>query len=1191
MPLKMRWIFRNSDPVTRGNVSRQGKINSLVASLLRARGFDSEEEMEVFLRHKTVKYLHSHWDFQDMKKAVDRICFAIEGKEKVVIYGDYDVDGMTATALLTRVLRRLGARVSSYIPSRQKEGYGLNMAAIDRFLQEKVDLVITVDCGISAINEAHYAKIGNLDLIVTDHHQLSDTLPEALAVINPLRESEGRPDRCLAGVGVAFKLALCLCEVYNRSDFAFSELGLVALGTVADLVPLIGDNRILVNEGLLLLNRESHPGLDQLIEVSGLEKSQMNTGHLAFAIAPRLNACGRLGDGQDGVALLLEDDETEAQLLALKFDGLNRQRQSMESDIHEAVQIIIDQKPEILSNKAIVLAGEDWHGGVIGIVASRISEAYHRPTLLVTFENGVGKGSGRSISGLHLHQALQACEDYLLVYGGHEMAAGFQVSENSYAAFKEAFLRHANETLNDEDMIPIKTADLMLDPALLSLETISELEALAPYGMGNPQPVLVMTNLRVKETRAIGAKQSHLKLMLTWQNSLFEAIGFGMYNKPTLPELGSLIDVMFVPEINLWNHQKKVQLKLKDYRSSQIEPVLSEGTNDPFLESLFEEGIFWMDDQDYRDAFHRETFKTSLKTLFDVSAVDESQVGLSVELVWGQTDQDLILVRCQGENLGLLNEAVSRYLNRSLAAGDHYRSHISGIEMKSFKDEEVFVSIQRFKPTLVSYASQVEEAGHTNEEWIRQAILGSNQYHPKQQEAITALQMGLSTLLILGTGRGKSAVFQTQAVSLATQGRTTILVYPLRALVHDQYHRFQDRFHHHNIGMALATGSMNPEERQSFFKELYTRKIQVVLTTPEFLSIHLSQFIQAAQNIGCLVVDEAHHILDPNRRGYQDLPQTWKALGKPTLLAVTATASQQVLDKYTREMEIKEVITETHIRNNLSLIDARDTKDKHAYLLKLLIQRKRTLIYVNTRKDSYELALFLRKYLPKLENMLAFYHGGLDGRTREQIEARFRKGDLLVLIATSAFGEGVDVPDVRELVLFHPCFSKTEFNQLSGRAGRDGKLAHIHLLYQKNDVAVNREILKRSAPDRALLGDIYLYLKQISSQINPIQMTNQSLLQDMQKKGCISLHEETLTTALGIFEELGLLLREQDAGRRYIHMMPPPPTKLDLNQSSRFLESQREHEAFEEYLELAFRKELKDLQAGIDRPILPQKMI
>lgn len=564
--MQKRWhVLENDEKKCRAFAKRLG-ISAVTAGLLLHRGIDEVKLAEAFLQPEKQEF-YDPFLMKDMDKAVERIKTAIEQKEKIVIYGDYDVDGITATTLLKRNFTRLGADVEYYIPDRQKEGYGFNRDALQRLADAGTDLLVSVDCGISAVQEAAEIQ-GKLDLVITDHHLPGESLPEALAVVNPHREDCAYPDKNLSGVGVAFKLCQALWKNMKAQDFS-EDLEIVALGTIADIVPLLGENRKIVRLGLKAMQNTSLPGMQALLEVANLQDKELNAGHVGFVLAPRLNAAGRMASAMCGTELLITTDRDRAHELAVQLDEENQERQSVEREILAAAEEQL-QSMDLEKNHVIVLAGENWHPGVIGIVASRIVDKYYRPTIIISSKDGIGKGSCRSIAGFHMYDALDSCRELLLGFGGHAQAAGLSIELSHLDEFQAALNAFAEAHLQEEDYTPVVDIEFELAPEQVSLELIEELAALEPYGMGNPKPRFGCRNLRGSYAQAIGREGQHLRFKLEARQKSITALAWnkgayaGLVNQEAL-------DLVYVPEINIWNGRTSIQCMVEDFSPAQEE--------------------------------------------------------------------------------------------------------------------------------------------------------------------------------------------------------------------------------------------------------------------------------------------------------------------------------------------------------------------------------------------------------------------------------------------------------------------------------------------------------------------------------------------------------------------------------------------------------------------------------------------
>ena len=565
-----QWHLRNDLP-TPGELSsfadRLG-VSPLIARLLWLRGLTDETSATGFLQSKLAD-LPDPFLLPGMAPAVQRLEQAIRNNEMIAVHGDFDVDGISGTALLVDALRAMGARVDFHIPLRLKDGYGLSAEALEKASAQGVTVVVSVDCGISAVAEGALAERLGLDLIITDHHQPAADLPPAVARINPHLPDSPAVFQDLAGVGVAFFLLVGLRKGLRDSGWFSGRaepdlrqvLDLVALGTVADLVPLRGLNRILVRSGLQLLEQSRRPGIVALKRVAKVD--QVNAGSVGFRLAPRLNAAGRLEDAAFGVELLLTEDNQRAFQLAQALDGFNRERQGIEQQtLQEALAKIAAWPDE--EQRTIVLADDNWHPGVIGIVASRLVERFHRPAVLIALENGKGKGSARSIRGFHLYNALQACQDSLAGFGGHEFAAGLTIETQKLEEFCSRFETHASATLDEEALCPRLAHDGEIDLAELNLDAVLQLEQLGPYGIANPEALLVARDVFFEQSQVVG--EEHVRCTVRQGQTRVPCIAFGQAGR--LRELRGSGDVLFTPVVNRWRDRVNVQLRIKDFRTS-----------------------------------------------------------------------------------------------------------------------------------------------------------------------------------------------------------------------------------------------------------------------------------------------------------------------------------------------------------------------------------------------------------------------------------------------------------------------------------------------------------------------------------------------------------------------------------------------------------------------------------------------
>ena len=564
-----RWVTAKPNLETVRSLARSCGFTPLAAAALCARGIDTPEAARAFLETDPAK-LHDPMLLPDMAKARDIIRRAIEQGKKIAVFGDYDVDGVTSTCVMTRVLRSLGADVRHYIPDRLSEGYGLSMGAMDRLAQDGIGLIVTVDSGVSAFEEIARARELGMEVVVTDHHECREELPDANAVVNPKRADSIYPFAELAGVGVAFKLASALAGDGQQRAVLEQYADLVALGTVADVMPLVGENRIIVAAGLRRMAETQNVGLSMLLHESGQQGKRLTASTISFILAPRINAAGRLGHADMAAELFLTDDPRRAQTLAMALCEQNKQRQATENQILEQALQKLRREYDPLEDQVIVLAGEDWHHGVIGIVSSRICDRYACPTVLIALEDGIGKGSGRSVKGFNLYEALCDSAPLLERFGGHELAAGLTIREENIQQFHENMEVWAREHVNPQELMPILHIDCPIAPEFISTEATRGLDVLEPFGMGNPQPVFSMCDLLVEEITPISSDR-HVRLTLSKDGQTYTAMLFGTGQGGCGFAQGNYVDAAFCLEINEYRGRCSVQLVIRDIQLSTCE--------------------------------------------------------------------------------------------------------------------------------------------------------------------------------------------------------------------------------------------------------------------------------------------------------------------------------------------------------------------------------------------------------------------------------------------------------------------------------------------------------------------------------------------------------------------------------------------------------------------------------------------
>ena len=554
-----KWQIYDTDEDKVNELVTKYDINELLATILVNRDIVDEQKLEIFL-NPTRNNFHDPFLMPDMEKAVERIIKAINNKEKVIIYGDYDADGITSITVLKKFLEDVGLNADYYIPNRLNEGYGLNNNAIQKIVENNYELMITVDCGISGIEEINYANSLGLETIVTDHHEVGDDIPNAIAVVDAKRIDNKYPCRDLAGVGVVFKLIQAISiKLELKEEEYLKYLDIVCVGTISDIVPLVDENRVITKLGLMLVKQTKNIGLKSLIVSSGYKKIDSTT--ISFGIAPRINACGRMGHAEEALKLFLYKNINEVKDLTKILNEYNVERQSTEKRIYEeAINQI--QENHLEEKDAIIVAGENWHHGVIGIVSSKITELYFKPSILLCYEDDIAKGSGRSIPGFDLHDALMKCQDTIEKFGGHSMAIGITIKKENFQKFCYEFEEVAKDS-NLKDIFPIIQIDAEFELKDINKDMVKSLEQLEPYGEANKMPLFAFKKLKIDSIRAL-SEGKHLKLTLKEGNTVVNAIGFNMGTLVDNYRIGDKIDIVGVLEVNTFNGVDTLQINMKD---------------------------------------------------------------------------------------------------------------------------------------------------------------------------------------------------------------------------------------------------------------------------------------------------------------------------------------------------------------------------------------------------------------------------------------------------------------------------------------------------------------------------------------------------------------------------------------------------------------------------------------------------
>ncbi len=1099
----------------------------LTARVLVSRGIDTPERARVFLSPSLERDCHDPAVVPGLSEVADKVQSVMEAGGRILVFGDFDVDGISATALAVRGLRMLGARADGLIPHRYDEGYALSEAAVRRGVEAfHPDLVVTVDCGIACDAEVAAMLDAGLDVCITDHHEAGAHVPRGVPVADS-KLDRACPSFDLAGAGVALKLVAMLGQRLGRPGLWHELVDLAALGTVSDIMPLTSENRAIVAAGLERMRTAPRPGIAALAAVSKTDLPSVTATRLSFSLIPRMNAAGRMGDATLAFDLLMSDDMCGAQGLAARLDEVNTQRKAAEACLLEQVQSALAQDPALTEEPVIIVAGEGWHEGVKGIVASRLAREYKKPTIIFTIEGGSARGSGRTYGELNLFELASSAQDLYERFGGHVAAIGLTLPAEKLPELRRRLAAQC-AGMGRAGAAPAPAVDAQVRLSDCTLAAFEELTRLEPFGNINRSPLFALPHVFLEHRSAIGKTGTHFRYEAADGLSRVTGIYFNAPDLEALVNCRSMCDIVFEPQIDEWQGRKTAKLMTRKMLVSGLPDA-------PSVQSPL-------------DARMRE--------LLDMpdGGADGGGEGAGRGVVAGEDAPDAVRV------------------GGPAAFSDGEKGE--GGEEGSYALRAKWAALP---------ADALDDA-------LREELVGGCALHDAQSRALESLAARQSTLAVMATGRGKSLVFHLHAARLAlTRGAASVFVYPLRALVADQIHHLKDSYARFGLEVRLLTGETPQTVRREVYAGLAAGEVDVVLTTPEYLCLHADE-LAASSRIGFLVVDEAHHIgmsRAGNRPAYAELGQAAKRLGDPCVLAATATAPDAAAQAICSSLSISKLVVDASVRANLRLDDRRDLANREDYLACIVATKAKCVAYVNSRDAAQSLARMLRHRLPALAPRVAFYHAGLSKADRATIEQAFRAGELSCIVATSAFGEGIDIPDIEHVVLFHMPFSDIEFNQMSGRAGRDGREAWVHLLYGYADARINERILEALAPSRDTMARLYRALAAAAQKAREDGCAEFRVSDAQLAEGAGKAAPESAATALSVFAELGFLQVEGDAHERVVRMADNP-AHAQLSASVRYREGIGQVEEFSAFRTWALSADEQTLLARFTHPILPQ---
>ncbi len=1125
--MKNNWHVETTDTHKIDSLVHTLEIPRILACTLVARGHDSVEEASRFLHPQLDRDWNDPLDIPGLIDAVDTLEQAIRQGKKTLIFGDFDVDGITATSVMLLGLRACGLEAKPFIPRRQDEGYGLSREATNRIMgiqdsptepnKEPAvgfvpELIITVDCGITSDEEVEYIKSLGIDVVVTDHHNPMESVPRDVAVCNPRLDPKS-PSINLAGVGVALKVIQVLGARFGKPDIWKGLTDLAALGTIADRMPLLGENRALVKDGIELIKKHPRPGIAALLVDVGVDINSLTSNKLSFSVIPKLNATGRMTNAMDALNLILCEDPVLALGYAKRLEEINVLRRNAEMELLKITEELA--KAQYSGKRVMVLAGTNFHDGVKGIVASRLANKFKVPTVLFSIEGDIAHGSGRSFEKIDLFEAVSTVEDLTVKFGGHKFAAGITVKTKDIDEFRRR-LEEYFDKLPPEQFEPSLDIDGIANFDDFELRDIDSLQMLEPCGQDNEEPLFEIDNVFLDNARAVGANKDHFSFGITNGVQCAKAIYFKCNDIEKYISYVSPIDLVFAAQIDEWRGQKQVKLRVKDIKTSSLAENASSKPVSELVENLY--------------ADNRNANKVVNPTIFRAALPNISA---------GQC--------CQLRDSG-------------------YVQHQNQVNPQELTDKCI---------------SMIDE--------VATKLTGDANLclHNSQREAIESLCWQKNTLAVMATGRGKSLIFYVYAaITALVHKQKSIFIYPLRALINDQAYYVGQNFAKLDIAVQTLTGETSQEDREIIYRQWDTGEVPIILTTPEFLYAHKDKL--SGSDVGFIAIDEAHHMGESktHRPIYSRLGFVRSAFPQATILAVTATAPTQVAEHIRSQLSISNVVIDKTCRNNLRIDNKRGIADRQTYISSIVATDEKTVIYVNSRESSIELARMLRKRLPNQAMQIAFYNGALDRPTRLGIEELFRDGQITTVIATSAFGEGINVPDVRHIVLYHMPLSRLAYNQMAGRCGRDGKPAYIHLLFDISDIGVNHRVLQRSCPTRDELAFLYKMSRALYD-YKGCPITGDELLKACNdtKEGA-KISADMVGAAMGTFVELGLAKTVGD-NLNPSFAVGHAQNRVDITSSTRYQEAFCSLEAFDNFAQWLLDECEDVLLGGINRPLLP----
>lgn len=1157
---RLRWTVAPQHPIECERLASALGIHPVVAQVLVNRGHDNPALAGRFL-DAPLEALSDPDAIIDLPGGADRLAAAISAGEPMTIYGDYDADGVTATSILLLGFKALGATPGFYIPSRFTEGYGINDAALGRIAATGGRIVISVDCGVTAVDEVGRARARGLEMIVVDHHEPGPRLPPAFAVIDPKRSDAGSPFREYSAAGLAFQLLRAVRRRLSHPDLPLDVLDLAALGTIADVVPLIDDNRILARHGLVRMETTGNLGLSALIRAAGLT-GPVSAHHVGFSLGPRINAAGRLGDAAIAVRLLTTEDPAEAETIAHQLDSENRTRRELcDKILAEAVEQV--DRDRLHDGPAIVLAREGWHPGVIGIVASQLVERYYRPVVMIAVEQGMGRGSARSIEALHLVETLTDCGDLLDRFGGHAMAAGLTIAQDRVSEFTRRFAGAAARRLAPEDLVPSLVIDAEVHLDDLTEDLARQLQRLAPFGAGNPEPVLAARRLRAVTTRVM-SDGLHLKLGVTDGQGFADAVGFRLGDASELLAFTrAQLDLAFTVEIDRWENRERVELVLRDLLTPgvDLDAVLADTTL--LLDRLFvragdylDEGALGLEDA---GAFHTKVAGVTFEgRQAIVQTLTPAQTLVLAREPSNPHDPHAVKVLTEsGQQIGYLSARVASRLAPTMDSGARYSATVSqitgggtdrsfGVNIYLQREEAAAEEVDPLRLLRTGWADL--PAGDLLER-LRVHLHRGRHFRSPQFEILRRVLAGESVSGVFGPGRGRRAVMSVAAAAASIAKRPidgrrsgpVVIAVPLYGHVDRWYDHLFPLLRQVGVHCVRAHGALLFRQRQRLAQDLASGAADVALASFEYLKVK-GRTLQPS----LLLVETAR---ETDERSLEDFIAGLESRQVAVLSSGPQSGGRpRIVDEF--------------LRTNVRLVDRRGVPDREAALAGIVARGEKTLVYTSARSDAVEVAERLRKSTGR---GVAYSHTGLPLRVREVLEQMFADGKIAAMVVADGIDEAVVPGDVKQVAVLGLPQTAGELIEQIGTAGMDGRQCVATLLYASTDFHAVEASLAERNPTREALAAIYRAAREQAARDGFASWPDAGLTAAV---GNAATSPRTVGIGLDVLAEAGLIQREYDGERWRLTL--GDGGRRELTTSLRYAEGEREREALADLERLAF---------------------